>query len=73
MRWGKGDAAALLRNQLTFGLLTRQEGNFEFNSGRPLFHDVLCLDSFVPRIFGVPIIGVIIAKRSAHEPAMNLY
>ncbi|OGP67600.1 MAG: hypothetical protein A2031_01360 [Deltaproteobacteria bacterium RBG_19FT_COMBO_43_11] len=51
MRWGKGDAAALLRNQLTFGLLTRQEGNFEFNSGRPLFHDVLCRDVFVLGVF----------------------
>ena len=64
MRLGKGGgaAAALLRNQLTFCRVTRQEGIFEHNSGKPRLHaffdEALCMNIGIPRVVGVGVEGV---------------
>ncbi len=64
MRLGKGGGAvsALLRNQPPFGRVTRQEGIFEHNSGRPLLHaffdEALCMNIGIPRVVGVGVEGI---------------
>ncbi|MFH1910621.1 MAG: hypothetical protein ABIK91_01140, partial [Pseudomonadota bacterium] len=60
-----------------FGRVTRQEGIFEHNSGKPLLHaffdEALCMNIGIPRVVGVGVEGItgrwrVIGQRFQNSP-----